>query len=173
MSTVQQQNGWVASSLEELRALRVMEATLPSGARVPVRTVTLDELIADEAMPEDLIEIAVMENTGQTVVEMMRELERDGKERLRKISRDILLLQHRLCVRAIVADDPEAVVAELDEYDRAMVAELAQRKIVSDAAGRRFGADSLARFPGADPEPAGSAVGGARPDDGLEVPDVQ
>lgn len=174
-----EENGGWADSIEELAQRRHMDVTLPSGAKVTLRTVTLDELVADEALPENLVYIAVLEGVEATVPEMARQLAAGGEEgskRVREMSRDLLAMRERLCARALVGyenDQAEQMLAQLDGYDKEMIAEFAQRKTVVDAAGRRFGADSLERFRGADPEPAGDTDGAARGSSGVVVPEVQ
>lgn len=170
-----------ASSIEELEEIRVMRATLTSGARVLLGTVALDELIASEALPKDLIYVAVLERSGATVLEMARELKdggADAGERVREISKDVLRMHEKLAYVALMKgghDEVEAgeVLKRLDEYDRKMIADLAQRKTVEDAAGRRFGAETLGQFRGDAPEPAGDAAGEARGGEGLDVPEVR
>lgn len=169
-----------AHSLEDLEGLRLMNVTLESGARVTIGTVTLDELIADEALTDDLIYVAVLEAAGATVPEMARQL-RDGgdqgAQQVREMSRDLLRMRDRLCLRALRKGsypDGEAdqVLDRLDAYDREMISNLAQRKIMVDAAGRRFGAETLGQFRGSDPEPAGDPAGEARGSEGVDVPAV-
>lgn len=172
---------WTPSSLEELDGLKVMQATLDSGARVLAGTVTLDELIALDAFPDDLVYIAVLEHAGATLPEMAREL-RDGGEngadRVKEMSRDLLKLRDRLCLLSLQKGgyqdgDAELVFERLDSYDRAYVADLAQRRVVVDAAGRRFGAQPLSHFRDDAEEPAGDPAGEVRPGEGVDVPEAQ
>jgi len=169
-----------ASSLEELEQLNVMNVTLESGARVSAGTTTLDELMAAEAFPDDLIYIAVLEAAGATVPEMARELKDggdDGAKRVREMSRDLLRMRDRLCALSLRKggcsdEEAEQVLERLDGYDRAMLADIAQRRINVDAAGRRFGAETLGQFRGSDPELAGDEAREARGGEGLDVPAV-
>lgn len=173
-------SGW-ASSLDELDGLQVMHVTLESGARVLAGTVTLDELIADEALPDDLLFAAVLDAANETVPEMVREVrsEDDGHtERVRALARDRLAVHDRLALRSLRKGGypdghADAVFERLDAYDRQLLAHIAQRRVFVDAAGRRFGADSLTQFRGADQEPPGDQVGEARGSEGVDVPDVQ
>lgn len=150
--------GFVAGTLDEWKGRRFIPATLPSGMRVLLRTVTLDELAAEEGLPDDLLRIALLEKTPLGVPgEIARELAPKTDEGLRnaeKVARDLVDLRDRLVLRSVVqpplsADD----VAELDGHDKAMIADIASRQTVEDAAGRRVYGEqpALATFREADP----------------------
>lgn len=170
-----------ASTLDELDALSVMHVTLESGARVLAGTVTLDELIADEALPDDLLFAAVLDAANETVPEMVREVRsaEDGHaERVRGLARDRIAVHDRLALRSLRKGgypdgQADEVFERLDAYDRQLLAHLAQRRVNVDAAGRRFGAETLAQFRGADPEPPGDQAGETLGGEGVDVPDVQ
>ncbi len=146
-----------AGSLEEWMGRRRIPATLPSGMKVVLRTVTLDELAAEEALPDDLLRVALIEMTPLGVPgEIARELAQDTEEaleRAQKVSRDAVVLRDRLVLLAVLEPPLTAEdVAGLDGFDKAMIADIASRLTVEDAAGRRlYGDQPIATFPEADP----------------------
>lgn len=156
-------------------ASRLLDPIGWSGVQFQVRTLTLDEVIAAEGFPDDLVNVAVLERAGVTVGEMARDLRdggTEGRERVRQMSRDVLALTDRICEMAIVGWRPAGSdgdyepmtaddVRDLDGHDKQMVAALCQRRSFEDAAGRRFGVATLDRFRGDDPEPAGDPAGEA------------
>lgn len=177
--TDQMTAGW-ASSTDELAQLQIMKITLESGARVLAGTVTLDELIADEALPDDLLMAAVVENAGRTSAEMVSELaaqDEGFRERTRDLARNRLRVFDRLALRALKKGgysdgEAERVFELLDNYDRATLAYIAQRKLFVDAAGRRFGVEALDSFRGDDPEPASDQAGETLRGEAVDVPAV-
>jgi hypothetical protein len=120
---------------------------------VMLRTVTLDELAAEEAIPDDLLRVALIEMTPLGVPgEIAREIasqDAGAQERALKLSRDAVALRDRLVLRSVLeprltADD----VADLDGFDKAMIADIASRQTVEDASGRRvYGDQPIATFP--------------------------
>lgn len=173
MSNESVDNGGWGDSAADIAERLTMNVTLPSGARVVLRTVTLDQAIALGAMPDDLLYIAIADRAGAAVPMMAGEL-RDGKiEKVREMSRDLLAMRERVSVAAIVADDPEAIAKSLDDFDREMITDLCQRRTNTDAAGRRFGPDRLDTFRDADPERAGEPADEARGGEGVDVSEVQ
>lgn len=141
-------NGKWASTLEEVQQLALMHVTGPSTARYTLRAVTLDELFAEEAVPEHLIQIAMLNMTPGGLVRKMAEHVAAGEpEQADKLSRGNLELRDRLVLRAVV-DPPltEDTVRTLDLYDKAMIAQLCQRLTDIDAEGKKVGADSLDQF---------------------------
>lgn len=147
-------NGW-AGTLDEWKGRRRIPATLPSGMRVVLQTVTLDELAAEDALPDDLLRVALLEATpGGVPAEIARQLASgDGSlERAQQVSRDAVALRDRLVLRAVA--EPELTdddVEALDGFDKAMIAAIASRQTEEDAAGRRvYGDQPLATFPEAD-----------------------
>lgn len=144
-----------AGSFEEWRQRRRANITLPSGMRVTVQTVTLDELCTAEALPDDLLRAALLEMTpGGVPAAIAAELQKadsDALARAKKLSEDSVSLVDRLCVAALVDPqvDVESVV-EIDAYDKQMIAQIAQRRIDEDAAGRRvYGVQPVDQFRGA------------------------
>lgn len=168
------ENGGWGDSAATIAGRRHMHATLPSGARVVLKTITLDEAIAVGGMPDDLLSIAIAENARVTIPLMAQEMRDGNADKVREMARDLLAMRERLCVAAIVSDEAEEIVKALDGYDREMIADLCQRRTNVDAAGRRFGHETLGQFRGADPEPAGDdAAGEARASEGVDVPEVR
>jgi hypothetical protein len=140
--------GW-ASSLAEAKRGRLIDMTGPSGARFTLRTLTLDEIVAEEGLPEDLLNIALLQLIpGGVMVEAM-EKRADPKTRneAKKLSVDSFRLADRIALRAIVAPKVTAKdVAALDGFDKQMIVDICQRRITLDATGRRVGANALATF---------------------------
>jgi hypothetical protein len=139
------------ASLADLKARRYALATLPTGLKVRLRSVTLDELAAEEGLPDTLVRVAVLEQfPGGVVAEMARETVngKEGIERARGLSRDMLALRDRLILRAVVEPALEAAdLDDLDPFDKAMVAAIASREVDTDAEGRRvWGVEPLNTF---------------------------
>lgn len=164
-----------ADTLEEAKAKTLMNVTLPTGARFTLRAVTLDELFAEDAVPEDLVQVAVLSlQPGALVRRMASHVDEGDTDAADKLSRDNLALRDRLVLRSVVAPTiDEADLAELDPYDKSMIAMLAQRLIDTDAEGRKVGADSLATFRSACVELAGAEADEARRALLLELAEVQ
>lgn len=135
-------------SLSAWKKRSLMQVTLPSGAQVLLRAVTLDELFAEEAMPEHLIQAAVLSmQPGGVVRKIAAHVAAGEHDEADRLSRDNVGLRDRLVLRAVVEPRlTEDDLADLDVFDKAMIAELAQRVRVTDAAGRRVGADALDTF---------------------------
>lgn len=138
-----------ASTLAEAKRGALIDMTGPSGTRYTVRALTLDDLVAEEALPDDLVRVALLDMIpGGVVAEIMTKLQ-DPKslKEAEKLSQDTVKLRDRLVLRAIVAPKVAARdIAGLDPYDKELIAQIAQRKVVLDAAGRRVGADALETF---------------------------
>lgn len=170
-----QGNGKWASSLAEVKQLALMHITAPSGAKFTLRAVTLDELFAEEAVPEHLVHVALLNMQPGGFVRRMAQHVADGdQEQADKLSRDNLSLRDRMVLRAVV--DPvlaETDLAELDPYDKAMIAQLSQRVTDMDAEGKKVGADSLDGFRRACVELAGGEADEARRKVLLELAEVQ
>lgn len=128
-------------------ARQTMDVTLPSGAKVTLRAVTLDELAVADAIPGDLMAAAILDSADLLLPQMLQH-SRDGKEEeQRKLSRDILEVREKLVAAALVAPEPTPeLLAALDGFDKLMIAELAQRKRSVDATGKVVAAQSLADF---------------------------
>lgn len=152
-------------SLEEWRHRSVMrDVTLPSGMQVDLRAVPIDELAAVEGLPLALQRVALLHASGgfeTTLAEMV--VREDGEHAGTRLLEDNRQLFCRLVRLAVVGPRPvvDALAAlpeddpleGIDEFDKRMIAEIAQRLISQDAAGRRvYGAQPLATFPGADRE---------------------
>lgn len=167
------QNGW-ADSPAILKGRSTMDVTLPSGNQVTLRTVTLDELIIDEALPADLVGAAYLDSSGMLPLEMHKAWEQQRPEEIQKFSRDALAVRERLVTRALVSPEPTpAVVASLDQFDRRMIEDLAQRRRNRDWLGKQVAPEELSEFvpfrDGTD-SPAGGPESG---DAGVEVPSLQ
>lgn len=140
------------SSLAEWKRNSTMDVTLPSGTRVQVRTLTLDELAGMNGLPEDLLRVALLEQAspGGVVAAIGRKLAAEDPESLKDahdLSKANVELVNRLVVAAVVAPKLKAAdVKSLDPFDRDMIAQLAQRRITHDAAGKQVGADALDSF---------------------------
>lgn len=168
-------NGQWAGSLADWKKHSLMQVTLPSGAQVTVRAVTLDELFAEGAVPEDLVHVALLNMQPGGLVRKMAEHEAANEPDKRdKLSRDNLTLRDRLVLRAVVQPKlTEADLGDLDVYDKAMIAQLAQRLRVEDAAGRRVGADALDTFRAVASQLAGREADEARRALLVELAEVQ
>lgn len=148
-------------TFDEWRYRSRIPVTLPSGMQVEIRPLTLDELASQEALPDELLRVAFLHTAGAfeaTLGEILSKQTPESLEEATKLSQESLRLRDRLCLAAIVgppevADalkaDPSALDL-VDPFDKAMVADIAQRQLAEDAAGRRvYGVQPLATFPGA------------------------
>lgn len=132
----------------------LIHATGPSKTKFTIRPLTLDELAADDALPDDLLRVALLEwsrsVTGGVMGEMETHLKKGSPEALaaaRKLSKDNLSLRSRVIVRALVKPRvTEKELVGLDPYDKEMIAALSQRTISRDATGKQVGADALDHF---------------------------
>lgn len=148
-----------ASSFDEIQQLRLIYATLPTGAKMVLRTLTLDELAAVDGLPDDLLRVALLEMDprGGIAGEIARLVRRSEEseddtsvEEAQKLSQANVQLVNRL-VQAAVVEPPLTLeqTETLDGFDKAMIAGIASRRIGFDAAGRRVGVeplDTLATF---------------------------
>jgi hypothetical protein len=143
---------WTPSSLADWKRRATMDVTLSSGARVRLRALTIDELAAADGLPNDLVRVALLEQLpGGVVAEIAGHLENDDDPAAfaaaQKLSQDTMLLRDRLVLLAVVEPQlTERDLAKIDPFDKAEIAEYAQRKRVVDSAGRRVGADALSTF---------------------------
>jgi len=146
---------WAPSSLAEAKRNAVVNMTASSGTRYSVRPMTLDELVAANGMPDDLIRAALLDsirdNKGVSALslEIAAKLQAGDKRSLgeaTKLSRDTVALRDRLVLAAVQAPKlkPKDLVA-LDPYDLAEIAAVAQHRLIVDEEGRL--ADPLATFP--------------------------
>lgn len=142
-------NGRWASSLDEVEQLSLMHVTGHSTARYTLRAVTLDELFAEEAVPDHLIQVALLNMRPDGLVRQMAAHVAAGEQDTAdELSRSNLELRDRLVLRAVV-DPPltaEFVRDKMDAYDKAMIASLCQRTSDVDADGKKVGADRLDSF---------------------------
>jgi hypothetical protein len=139
------------SSLAEWKTRSRMEVTLPSGANAVLRTLTLDELAGKEALPEDLLHAAWLEQLpGGAAAHIAGLYEKGDKAALRKAQEIVEArrdLRDRLVLASVVSPRLTAKdLPQIDPADREMIADLAQRRQNVDAAGRRIGADRLDSF---------------------------
>lgn len=142
------------SSLAEWERNSVFTVTGPSGTVFEMRSLTLDQLTGEDALPDDLLRIAMIEwareVTGGIKGEMAEQLKKgtpEALEAVRKLGRDNLALGRRLAVAAIVRPKvTEAKLAKLDPYDIDMIVRISQRLEVEDATGKKVGADRLDNF---------------------------
>lgn len=143
-----------ADSADSLARGRLIPATLPSGGKVVVRTLTLDELAAEESLPDDLLRAAMLDRTVGIRFAMYEELRNEsgeGLERAQQLSAANAEVVKRLARRALV--EPVLTDAQFDELDPSdldMIASISQRRLGSDAAGRVIGVvplDVFAPFP--------------------------
>jgi hypothetical protein len=146
---------WAPSSLAEAKRNATVNMTASSGTRYAVRPMTLDELVAANGMPDDLIRAALLDtirdNKGISALslEIAGKLQAGDKQSLAdatKLSRDTVELRNRLVLAAVQAPKLKAKDLEaLDPYDLAEIAAVAQHRLTVDEEGRL--ADPLANFP--------------------------
>lgn len=143
--------GW-AGTLDNWRARARHHVELPSGQRVVMRTVTLDELASAEGVPDDLVRVALAEiatDTGAAgmVADKLRLDTQEGLAEARKITDDLAELTRRLVVTAVIEPTlTDDTVRDVPPADLAMVAGIATRRVQFDAAGRRVGVEPLDTF---------------------------
>lgn len=139
------------SSLADWKKSSTIDVVLGSGAHVTIRPLTLDELAANGALPDDLLRVAMLEQIpGGVVSEIAEQLQKgdpDSLKAAKKLSEDNLQLRDRVVLAAVVAPKLKpADLQHLDPFDKSMIAEFAQRRRTIDAAGRRVGAHALDTF---------------------------
>lgn len=149
------ENGWKPSSLAEAKRNAVVNMTASSGSRYAVRPCTLDELIAENGMPDDLIKVALLDSikvgrdASELTIEISAKLRAGDKASLAeatKMSRDLVTLRDRLVVKAVQAPKLKLRdLAAIDPYDLDEIAAVAQHRLLVDEAGRLV--DPLATFP--------------------------
>ena len=81
-----------ADSAETIKASRTMDVTLLSGAKVTLRTVTLDELALDDAIPGDLIEVAILDSADLLLPQMLDHVRAQRPEEAQRLSKNAVLL---------------------------------------------------------------------------------
>lgn len=145
------QNGTWAQSLDDWKLSRLLDVTLPSGMRVTIIKLTLDELVQEDALPDDLVRVALLEiSPGGVEAQLGRDLAKNDKAGL-KAAKDLaaanLRLQDRIVLRAVVAPKiEEEQLPEVDPYDKAMIAGIACGRLFYDEAGRRIGPEPMSTF---------------------------
>lgn len=140
-----------SNGVGEWQRRRFAKATLPTGQEVTLRAVTLDELAALDALPDDLVAVAWYEKLpgGISAQIPAPELQTpEGAARARKLSQDTLALRDKLVLAAVVEPAiTETDLPSLDPFDKDMVANLASRQDDLDATGRRvWGVEPLNTF---------------------------
>lgn len=155
------------SSLAAWQARALHTVTCPSGQRVRIRILGLGTILQAGTLPEDLIDIALIEITsengaagaiakdiaGDENYEITEEQRKRGMERLSEFGR----LMRYLSITAIEEVEVEPDVWEpvtltmddidaLPEDDLAMVAEIVQRLRGTDARGVTIGVEPLSRW---------------------------
>lgn len=140
-----------AHSLAEAKRRRLIHAELPSGLRVVMRSLTLDDLVALDGLPDDLVRIALLEiapgGVAGAIAEELRKADKEALARARKLSEDQNQLRDRLVLAAVLEPKlTEKDLTDLDSFDKVMVAEIAQHKLAFDAAGRRIGPEPVDTF---------------------------
>lgn len=153
-------------SLSAWQARSLHTVTCPSGQRIKIRILGLGTILQGGALPEDLIDIALVELTseGGAAGSIAKELVQDDltdEQKARGIKRlaEFGQLMRYLSITAIeqieVAPDqwePIRLTMEdidaLPEDDLAMVAEIVQRLRGTDAKGVTVGVEPLERYAG-------------------------
>ncbi len=151
------ENGWKPSSLAEAKRNAVVNMTASSGTRYAVRPLTLDELIAMNGMPDDLVRVALLDNIkigreqSALTLEIGEKLRKGDKASLaeaQQLSRGLVELRNRLVVAAVQAPKLKPKdLDDLDSYDLDEIAAVAQHRLLVDEEGRLV--DPLATFQGA------------------------
>lgn len=158
----------------------LITATGPSGTTFTFISLTLDDLAAEDALPDDLLNVAMMEahRAGGVSSKIAALLDEGGKaslDEVRALSKATLELRDRLVRRALVkpAVKTAASLKRLDPYDKHMIAAISQRQLNVDATGRRVGADALGTFREAARVLAGAETDAARKAVLMELAEVQ
>lgn len=143
-------NGRWADSLEDWKASRLIHAQLDSGRKVTLVKCTLDELIALDALPDDLRDLATLDSVG-LVGEELRTLlgKRDKKSRdqAAELKKQALRLRDHVVLFAVREPKlTEADLPDLPEHDKQMIAEIAWGRLEFDAANRRIGLEPMSTF---------------------------
>lgn len=139
---------------------RVHDAVLTSGIRVTYRDLSLGEFAELDALPEELLELAVREwaepgSLSDYAVEPQRQLPAKptkkqraaANEETRKRFDQIKTLNRQVIMAALVA--PKLTTEELEQVpmpDLEMLSGLINRTIAQDAAGRTVGVVLVDRF---------------------------
>lgn len=151
-------------SLAAWQARATHTITLPSGQRVQIRVVGIGTLLEKGDLPEDLLEIAVLELTseGGATAALASDLagaENGNREKAMERIASYGEFQRHLVCSAVVGVETEQGTFEpltltpddiasgtLPEDDLAMIAEIVQRLRAHDARGVRIGVEPLDRW---------------------------
>lgn len=141
-----------ADTLADVKRKALFTITAPSGAVYTLRALTLDDLAAEEGLPDDLLRVVLLDahKPGGVSAEISSAVTKrgdDGLAEARKLSSSLLEVRDRIVVAAVAEPKLKpADVKQLDPYDRQMIADFAQRRVNVDASGRQVGADTLDTF---------------------------
>lgn len=152
-----------AETAEQWRGRNLHRAELWSGMRITFRFPSLGEMIQTGALPETLLELALLEYgdpgasvaliaqaAGQSLDENTDEQQRAGAlARAEKLSHDVAALNRELCAAALVAPKLSAddlASPDFPVQDIEMLAGFLNRTVHYDAAGRRVGTEPLDTF---------------------------
>lgn len=131
----------------------LMNVTGPSGTKFTILSLTLDDLAAEDALPDDLLRVAMIEahvdgGLSGEITDLIRKGDKKSLDQMRALSKATLELRDRIVRRALVkpAVRTAAALAKLDPYDKHMIAAISQRQANRDATGKRVGADTLDTF---------------------------
>jgi hypothetical protein len=127
-----------ASSLAEAKRNATVNFVSSSGTKWTVRPLTLDELAAEDGLPDDLLKVMLLEMIpGGVVAEIAGKISEGDQEAARKLAQDTVILRDRIVLRATVAPmlKPRDLDA-LDPYDKNEIAAVAQRRLGVDEEGR-------------------------------------
>lgn len=144
--------GW-ASSLAEAKRNAIVNMVASSGTKYSVRPLTLDELAAEEGLPDELLRVAILDKIPGGVAAQQIDLLRKGNpealEQSRQLSRDLVSLRDRIVLRAVQSPALKARdLPQLDPYDLHEIALVAQHRLIVDETGGLV--DPFATFPAAD-----------------------
>lgn len=139
-----------ASSLAEAKRNATVNMIASSGTKYSVRPLTLDELAAEEGLPDDLLRVAIIDKVpGGIVAEQVELLRKGNAESLanaRKLSQDTVALRDRIVLRSVQAPKLKpGDLPELDPYDLHEIAMVAQHRLAVDEDGGLV--DPFATFP--------------------------
>lgn len=151
-------------SLAAWQARATHTITLPSGQRIRIRIPGIGTLLEKGDLPEDLLEMALLELTaeGGATAALAGELanaENGNREKaVERIARYGEFQRHLVCAAVVAVETapdafepltltPESLLdGSLPEDDLAMVAEIVQRLRAHDARGVRIGVEPIDRW---------------------------
>lgn len=152
-----------SSSLAAWQAKALHTITLPSGQRVRIRIPGIGTLLERGDLPDDLLEIALLELTseGGATAALAADLVSENGTRekaLERLARYGEFQRHLVCAAVEAVEtapgafeplilSPESLLdGSLPEDDLAMVAEIVQRLRAHDARGVRIGVEPIDRW---------------------------